>query len=145
MARFLDLAPARERIGKVKIARAKAPLPTRGHHIDQTGRIRRCRHCMRKASSKKGLSKLLLLPCKGSPATQAGAAAGPGGHPHRLLTDGWLTWCSVCGCWTEGRLLKFARGCAGAPTQAGRDALRRLAKGRHPKKDLFIGPARRVV
>ena len=99
---------------------------------------------MRAAATLHSLRLLRRQPCKGSPAAQTLAHAGPGGHA--LVTDGVLIWCRQCGSWTQGRLLGLGLPCPPrGPTRAGRDALSRLAKGRHPRKDAWIGLARALL
>ena len=60
---------------------------------------------------------------------------------HVLMYHGAIWWCAVCGSWTstqgERTSPKALKGqCRRAPTRAGRDALRRLARGRPPKAAL---------
>ena len=61
-------------------------------------------------------------------------------HPsHRLLHFGGYWWCSVCGSYTTSGGQRASpkglrRPCAGHPTRAGRDCLRRLERGRPPKQ-----------
>ena len=40
--------------------------------------------------------------------------------------------CTTCGSWAAGRPIKLNTQCAGSATQAGKAAVRRIARGLHP-------------
>ena len=105
----------------------------------ELGTARRCATCVQWRAAKMG-------PCRGPPAGWAEwrtQAADRGHAVHSaLLHDAQnrqaaapLAFCANCGAWTatgtQGS--KFSEHCQ-APTEAGKQALARLAKGRHPKE-----------
>ena len=58
---------------------------------------------------------------------------GPG---HLLVAHRGLMWCWRCGAWSTEVARSLASPCPARPTRAGRDVLRRLAKGKTPKQSV---------
>ena len=94
-----------------------------GHSISVGSLKVTCIECKKSSSHRQGLN-------------WAGQACAPAGFPgvqlsrHARRHRG-IVFCSKCGSWAKGRLVKLARPC-GLPTSAGLTALRAFAKGKCP-------------
>ena len=127
--------PRLERSGRVP----QPPRPPRvklmiTHDFERPyGGWQRCRTCWRLTSVKSRLAGVEEQ-CTGSPPLAASI-----GHGHRVLyfrcSRGIpLLICTKCGAWASQRARNLRQQCMGCLHAAGRDALRQVERGRHPRR-----------
>ena len=92
-----------------------------------------CKYHISKYASKESIKAFRASPCPGDIAARA-AANSAQGRQHVLFLSGEVTWCNVCGRYSEKRATALAhKACEGKPSRGGDGPLRRLRAGVHPK------------
>jgi hypothetical protein len=108
-----------------------------------------CRICGAHARTKASINNFIYAPCLGSvvqriaqlqpvASSVATPIVAPLGAAHRLVTTGSVSWCSVCGAYSEKRIRNLAGVCKGKPkltTSTGRGKnkhIKALERGLHP-------------
>ena len=129
--------------------------PGKPHHLkEEHGRLA-CEQCPRFVSLS-GPQSLQRIFAKGEcllssaaraveAAERSGRSRGGGrayGAAHALLQTGALTWCRVCGAYSEKRIQQLLGTCTGPAGKGPRQSqLARLLRGRHPASNEVIGAA----
>ena len=62
---------------------------------------------------------------------------------HHLHTAGAMVFCAICGAYGKGAVKKLHMPCAGPPKR--KERLNRLAVGKDPVEDVYLGSVRRTV
>ena len=142
VAEYLALLPGGEKAPR-RFAQARpmrAPRVRRHRLLRRTGGWQ-CADCGQRARTAGYRRKLLTLACPGAgPLARSGC--GRAGLGHLLWTDGFLFWCSRCGCFASVSPRGLGKACPRTASKAGRQNLRRIRAGRHPHSGAALGPAR---
>ena len=105
---------------------------------DERGRLR-CSTCLRSASLTSGSAAVRAFAasmCRGKVSNQVGVG-------HDLFVSGGVLWCKRCGSYTSGQHMQLLRGDCNGPSPDGCASVRRLAAGRHPVSNTWLGPPQR--
>jgi hypothetical protein len=66
------------------------------------------------------------------------------GGGHARMLSGEVIWCSICGCYADGKAIGLAAPCTGPPAKNGYGGmwgqLRKLRNGKHPRSGLALQP-----
>ncbi len=126
---------------RVIAGRSISALPR--HDLIVDGAVLRCSICEQWAFTESYRCKLRALPCPGSLQSRLEKVGRAVGRQHCLMRSIPITcqsslpllWCAVCGAYAESAARNLTRPCLRRATRAGRNAIGRLGRGLHPRRD----------